>query len=316
MIKICFHTPQIDVRGTSDAIYWYGHYNETILNNKSIILVPEDSKFRNDEIAFLKFQNRFEIRFYKDKKDIDNIISDCDILYCIKYGKDDGIKSDKIKTVIHCVFDMSEPHGNVYAAVSKTLAKKFRRELFIPHMIGLEPSITKENLRENLGIPQNAIVFGRHGGLDTFDLFFARLTISRIVRENSNIYFLFINTPVFDNHPQIIFLPKIVETSDKNKFINTCDAHIECGSLGHTFGISIGEFSVNNKPIIVYNGPIWNRAHIDILGNKGIYYQNEDEFYNILTTFKVEEWINKDNNHYKDYSPENVMKKFQEVFIN
>ena len=101
----------------------------------------------------------------------------------------------------------------------------------------------------------------------------------------------------------------------KVAFINTCDAHLECSNLGHTFGLSIGEFSVNNKPIICYDGNIWNRCHLDILGDKAILFKTEEEFYNIVNNFDKKEYENKDLNCYKEYIPEKVMKKFEEVFI-
>ena len=315
MLKIAFHTPKFCVRGTSTALYDYGNYNETLLNNRSVIIAPKSSLPDNDQNALLKFSERFKVLFYDDKEDMERLISDCDIFYCIKYGTDDGIKSDTIKTVVHCVFDLSQPHGNVYAAVSKTLANKYGSELFVPHMIGLKPSFDKENLRIVYGIPEDAIVFGRHGGEDTFDLEFARNAIRRIVREVPNVYFVFVNTPVFDDNPKIFFFPKIVSSYEKNLFIQTCDAHLECGRLGHSFGLSMGEFSVNNKPIIAYNGPTWNTAHIDILKDKALYYNDEESFYNILSTFKPEEWENKDNNCYRDYTPEKVMEQFKTVFI-
>ena len=315
MIKIAFHTPKICIRGTSVALYDYAYYNEILLGNRSVIIVPKSSLLDNDDLAFRKFSKRFQILFYEDKEDMERLISDCDIFYCIKYGTYDGIKSDNIKTVVHCVFDQTEPHGDVYAAVSKTLANKFGKELFVPHMIGLAPSESGDNMRERLGIPEDAIVFGRHGGQDTFDLYFSRTVIKRIVREYPKIYFVFVNTPEFDHHPHIFFLPKIVDEKEKNRFISTCDAHLECNSLGHTFGLSMAEFSINNKPIIAYNGPVWNTAHFDILKDKALYYKDENEFYNILRTFNPKEWESKDNNCYREYSPEKVMKIFKEVFI-
>lgn len=315
MIKIAFHTPQICIRGTSIAIYDYANYNELILGNKSIIITPLKNKESNDIMAFLKFSNRFQVLFYENNEEMERLIRDCDILYCIKYGKQDGVVSKNIKTVIHCVFDMSEPHGNVYAAVSKTLAEKFNNNLYVPHMVSLQPSITKNNFREILNIPKDALVFGRHGGMDTFNLDFAREIIKKVVRDFNNIYFIFVNTPQFDTHPHIIFLNKIVDLEEKNRFINTCDAGLECGTLGHTFGLSLAEFSVNNKPNIVFNGPVWNTAHIEILGDKGIYFKNEEELYNIFSSFNKTKYENQDNNAYKDYSPSKIMKIFKEVFI-
>ena len=58
-----------------------------------------------------------------------------------------------------------------------------------------------------------------------------------------------------------------------------------------------------------------NNEHLHILGDKGIYWKTSDEFYNILTHFVKEDYIGKDLNAYKDYTPENVMKRFHEVFV-
>ena len=43
-------------------------------------------------------------------------------------------------TCVHCVFDLSEPHGDIYAAVSETLAKKYNKTVFVPHMSIFQPN--------------------------------------------------------------------------------------------------------------------------------------------------------------------------------
>lgn len=318
MVKIAFHSEILDVRGSCVAIYDYAHYNETLLEGQSIIVVPITSitQNRNDDIAVTKFMQRFPVYFYNDKEDLEKYIEDCDIFYTIKFGKNDGLISDKIKTVVHCVFEMLEPHGKVYAGVSQHIAEKYNNTLWVPHMIGLRPSLTKENLRQQLSIPQNAIVFGRFGGHDTFNIDFVHQTIEKIVDERKDIYFLFANTPVFcKRHPQIIHLPKIVENEDKSKFICTTDAHLECSNFGQSFGLNIGEFSVNNKPIICYNGWTWNQSHFKILKDKAIVFKSQEEFYEIINNFNPKDYENKDMNCYKDFSPEIVMEKFKNVFI-
>ena len=312
-MKILFHTPQIDVRGTCVSIYDYAHYHEKLLKGQSVILTARVANHDTD--AVLKFIKRFEVLYYDTSEQIEDIAKDFDLFYAIKYGKKDDIVCKNTKTGIHCVFDLTEPHGDVYAAVSDTLAKKFGRTAFVPHMIGLRPSRTGENFRKMLNIPENAVVFGRHGGQDTFDLDMAKKAIINAVNINSELHFVFVNTPLFHVHPRIHHLDKIVDLDEKNSFIMTCDAHLECGSLGHTFGISMGEFSVNNRPIIAYNGPVWNTAHFDILKEKGIYFKTEDELYNILGNFDPSYYKKLDNNCYKEYSPEKVMQIFKSVFI-
>lgn len=317
-MKIAFYATQICVRGTSVALYDYAHYNEMILKNQSIILLAKKGIENSDNIALDKFKKRFEIFLIDDIEDMERILlsENCNLLYCIKYGKNDGIFSRRVKTVIHCVFDMSEPHGDIYAGVSNTVAKKFNKTLFVPHMIGLEPSLTKNNLRDELKIPKNALVFGRYGGMDTFNITFCMESITNIVNKFPNIFFIFINTPKFAVHKQIFYLDKIVSDNEKNRFICTCDAYLECGTLGHSFGLAIGEFSVNNKPIIAFkHKSLWNTCHLEILQEKGIYFETQTEFENILINFDKEKYEKQDNNCFKDYNPEKVMRIFEKTFI-
>lgn len=323
MQTIAFHGEQLCVRGTSTALYDYARYNEELLGNRSIIVVPFYGIGRSAGTALDRFSARFRIRTYTDKTSMEKVLSDekCSVLYCIKYGKRDDAVSDKIKTVIHCVFDMSEPHGDVYAAVSQQIAQKFKQKSFVPHMIGLKPSTTdRDTFRTELQIPLDATVFGRYGGRDTFDLEFCKQAICRIVTERKDVFFLFMNTDTFVVHPRVIYMDSTSNDHVKSSFISACDAHIECGRLGHTFGLAIGEFSVNNKPIIAYrmqssSASFWNDAHITILGDKGLYYSNEEEFYKILSGFRPSDFTGRDLNCYRDYSPEKVMKQFQEVFL-
>lgn len=315
MVKIAFNLKNIDVRGTATAGYDYAISLKEYYNINSIILASKNDN--HDEIAIIKFKKRFELFFYETYDDINKIVKDnlCDILYTIKYGKNDNNKCC-IPEVIHCVFDMSEPHGNIYVGVSKYVSNKYGYNLFVPHMISLKPSKTNDNMRKMLNIPDNAIVFGRHGGMDTFNINFVMENIIKIVNEYKNIFFVFVNTFNFYNHNQIIFLDKIIDDDIKNKYISTLDAYIEAGTLGHSFGIACGEASINNKPIILYDSPnLWNRAHIDIIGDKGLYFTDSESFYKIITEFDPKNYIHKDLNAYIDYTPKKIIKIFKETFI-
>jgi len=86
-----------------------------------------------------------------------------------------------------------------------------------------------------------------------------------------------------------------------------------CGrSDGEVFSLSQGEFSFKNKPIITTR--IGYEGDVHLLGNKAIWYDNTN-LYNILISFNRIEAKNYDWNAYKEYTPEKVMKKFKEVFI-
>ena len=55
MVKILFHTEQLDVRGTCNAVYYYAHYNEVLLNNESAILTRLGNT-QNDSISVERFK--------------------------------------------------------------------------------------------------------------------------------------------------------------------------------------------------------------------------------------------------------------------
>lgn len=314
-MSIGFHSPTLNPRGSCVALYDYANYTETILHYKSIIFIPTTTL--NDTATFMKFKNRFKVIFYKGTNDfIKKLLQEnCKFLYTISYGKrtDEIVKVSKILPVfIHCVFDMSEPHGEYYYGVSLPLALKFGKTEYLPHILPTFNEITN-NFRKELNISENSIVFGRHGGLDTFNIEFAKNVISKIVRQNSNIYFLFVNTPQWDNHSNIIHLPAFTNLYLKQKFIQTCDAMVVPESLGHTFGLAIEEFKFFDKPIICYNGPVWNNNHIISLGKNGIYFSNENELENALLNFKPYTIKYRNKEDYIDNRNE-IVKKFKTLY--
>ena len=307
---IGFYTPRLDVRGSCEALYQYAKHSEEIYSNTSIIFVPEEITPQNECEGIKKFTKRFKVVIY-DNLEKSLIENNCDILYTIKYGKNDGILSVNIPTIVHCVFSMEQPHGDLYIAVSEALANKYKSNRYLPHMVGMTPILHKRNLRKRLKIPENAIVIGRHGGMDTFNLEFVRGCIAQIVSSTDNIYFLFMNTPVFFHSPKIIHLDRNSDLDFKEEFINSCDAGIEASTLGHTFGLSCAEFSVNNKPMLIYNGNVWNNAHIKIMGDKGIYFKTKEDLLFLIQIISGKKYDKKDLNAYRDFTAEKIAGEFQ-----
>ncbi len=313
-MKIAFHSNQLCERGSEVALYDYAYYNEKILKNNSLIISKKDANLE----SFTKFKDRFNVFLYKDFSEVDQILrkEKTDVFYAIKDGKRDGIESKICKTVIHCMFDLDQPHGDVYAAISYWLSqeKSNGKTPVVPHMVNL-PNI-KADLRNELGISNDEIVLGRYGGYGTFDLKFAHEAIKRALKKRKDIVFLFQNTSKFcDDHPQIIRLPQNTDMLQKVKFINTCDAMLHAREQGETFGLAIGEFSIKNKPIITWNGSR-DKAHLDILGNKAIKYSNEEDLYTILINISKDKLIGNDWDCYSNkYCPETVMDKFNKIFL-
>ena len=101
------------------------------------------------------------------------------------------------------------------------------------------------NLRSELGIPEGATVFGRHGGYDVFDIFEARAAVLSVARSRPDIYFVLLNTRPLINDadgeplwgqipPNIVHLKATMDEGRKAAFIRTCDAmlhaHVRSGS--------------------------------------------------------------------------------------
>lgn len=318
-MKIAFHCNQLSIRGTEVAMYDYAHYNEAILCNESIVLAKNQKIWPySDERAIEKFKKRFgdKVFFYDYINEIENILdeNEIDIFYAQKSGSKDGVVSKKRKTVIHAVFQDYDPHGDVYAFISEWLAKLYgNKQQFVPYMVTLPNH--NEDLREQLGIPKNAIVFGRHGGYETFDIHFAKVAVMEAAKIRPDFYFLFMNTEKFtdESYKNIIYLDPVADPYEKVKFINTCDAMIHARARGESFGLAIAEFSIRNKPVLTCLGSS-DAAHYDLLGSTGIYYNNQSQLVRLLTNPDFLQYKSLWNCYY-DFTPAKVMDKFKQVFI-
>ena len=306
-MKIAFHSEQLGIRGTEVALYDYALGNRDILGNESIII----SDARADLTSLDKFKTQFPVYLYNDFSEVESIVEreGIDAIYYIKAGFNDGKLVSNAKNLIHTVFKHNEPHGDVYAYISKWLSDEMSNgELpFVPHMVNLP----KHNLnyRDAFELKDKTVI-GWYGG-DNFELPFAKQAVIDVAKKRNDIVFLFMNCTPFSNEPNIHFINGTTNLDKKVAFINTCDAMVHSRERGETFGLTIAEFSTFGKPIITYsNSP--ERNHINILGDKGFYYTNYAELYEILTNI---DHNTKGYNCYTDFTPEKVMNKFKEVFL-
>jgi FkbM family methyltransferase len=320
-ITIAFHDNCLCERGTTVAVYNYAYYNKLLLGNKSIIL-HEKNNSNNNENVIQKFKKEFNVYDYDSWNEVDEILKDnqVSILYIQKFGFNDNKLSKICKNVVHCVFDCIQPHGDIYSSISHWVKNNNGKYPVVPYMINL-PN-TKENIRTQLNIPKEATVFGRYGGYEQFDIQYVKEIIIEIANENPNYYFIFVNTRPFSNNiKNIIYLDKIIDLEEKVKFINSCDAMIWGRSDGETFGSAIAEFSTQNKPIIAckyYDKSatgVFDVSHVHLLGNKALWYKDKESLKKIVYEFNKNEYIKKDWNAYKEYTPNKVMKKFKEIYI-
>lgn len=316
MRKVAFWLNELCERGTAVAVYDYAYYNQKLLGNCSYIMYEKHNS-ANMPAVIEKFQKEFFVHACDDFRQVDIYLQKqgIDVLYIIKAGSNDGKVSKIAKTFVHCVFVANDAHGDVYACISNSVVGYEEGMPVLPHMINI-PEHT-EDMRSKLGIPNDAVVFGRYGGKEQFNVVGVHHIIEKVARENPNIYFLFVNTQIFSPPMRnIIHLNTIVDLHEKRKFINTCDAMIWARIDGETFGLSIGEFSTCNKPIIAFlHENISSDFHIKTLKKKAYWFKTAEELISILTSFNREAAKLGDWNMYKEYTPEKVMQKFNELVL-
>lgn len=338
-MKIVFYSNQLCERGTETALIDYAFANKDVLRNESILAFPKNRIFDNNRYEMLK--KDFEIILFDDIKKFNQILIErsVDLLYLIVDGKSKDIADEivGVKTFVHAVFDTTRKHGTYYCAIHNYLNKYFFTGYpVLPHIVK-KLSDCKDDMRSELNIPKDAIVYGSYAGKDRFNFRFVHDAIKEIAEKRKDIYFIFMNINNFlmDNYgcelENVIFLEGSTDPEVKAKFINTCDAMIHARDDGETFGLSIAEFSSMNKPIITYKpGPrkMWryfkdnqlkkklsySKAHLMILGKHAITYRNSKKLKKILLNFSKEKYAGKNMDFYtKRYSPEKVMKIFEKI---
>ena len=308
-MNIAFWDNSLCERGTTVSLFDYAYYNQKLLNNKSFVFYDKNHHATKRNVVE-NFKKHFIVHETDNFKEVDHYIKLYNIthIYIIKGGGIDNRLSLIAKNCIHCVFNCDQPHGDVYATISKGINNG--QYPVVPHMINLPNH--DGNMKKELGIPETAIVFGGYGGTTSFSIPFVHNVVYQIAKNNPNIYFLFANFNTFcPSLPNIIHLPMILDTLLKVKFINTCDAMLWARHDGESFGIAIGEFSSKNKPVIAMK--IRDLSFVELLKDKAISYKDHETFMDILLEFKPDP--QKDWNAYTDYTPEKVMEIFNNVYL-
>lgn len=316
-MKIAFHDNCLCVRGTTTCIYNFAYWGRELLGLDPIIMYNHTLP-TNDKEGYDKCAKEFEVIGYSDRSEIDKILKDnkCEYFFMKKGGAPDGIISNECKNLVNACssnWSMNYIHGDVYAMGSEWLSKITGYQVPYVSDVVILPDIDGD-MRDELGISKDSLVLGRNGGYDTFDIPWVKETIVNCLDRRKDLWFLFQNTEEFVHHDRVIYLPRSSCEITKVKFINSCDAMIHARFVGESFGVSCAEFSLRNKPVITFsNSP--EISHIEILGEKGIYYSSPNDLVHILLNLDKSEINSLDWNQYQQFAPEPIMKKFYEVYL-
>lgn len=317
-----FHTKQLLARGTEVALFDYALGAKELLGHEVRVFVPADTR-RVVPAVKERFEEHFELVLYDDARSIA-----CDALYVIKRGRP-GRVTETVPELVHAFDDGSFPHGHRYAVVSDWVSRHAKRKIglpggrvlelprvikppVVPHIVSL-PDLS-DDLRAELGIPDDAVVFGRHGGLGNFDLEFVQDAIRAVVDKRSDVWFVFLNVHRFSEHTRVIHLPELVDRAELRRFVNTCDYMLHAHRYGETFGLAVAEFAFVGAPVLTFLGsPL--TGHFDLLSEGMLlgYTTYEDVLAHLSRLPRRTEPV--DSSVRLDYSRESVMARFAGTFL-
>ena len=315
-MKVAFHSRLLTERGSEGAMLDYARLNRSVLGNESVLCLPDQPEFAGNPLL-KKWRKEFEVIQYADKNDLGMKLKReaAEVLYLTKPGPFDGFIVPGVKNCVHAQFLCDEFHGDAYAYLSSWMSRVMtgREDSFVPFFV--PQFVSEEDLREKLGIPKSAKVFGRHGGRDTFNIPFVRRAVIEHAQNFTGDHFVFLNTePICgsERFSNVHYLPATVDPLEKAKFFATCDAMLHARWHGETFGLAVGEFAVLGKPVITFSESR-ERAHLEMLGKQALLYRHFGELAGILKEFCPHKTHGTEYEMFAD--PKTVMSLFEKKFL-
>lgn len=319
-MKIIFQTDTLCYRGSTVAVSDYARYNQNILGNESIICYDASRPYHIDggtePEVLSNLQKEFQVVGYNRVDELQYLVDNegVDLAYFSRCER--GWVPDNCRAVAHSVFQVYEPHANVYAYISEWLAEEMNRRHndtlpFVPHIVTL-PEATG-NLKAELGIQPGQVVIGRIGGLNTFDIPFVKQAVVNVLDQRDDVVFIFAGTARWIDHPRVRYIPEFHNVQKKANFFNTCDATLHARASGESFGLAIAESLFMNKPVLAWEGG-WDQNHALMLRGSQLLYNETnlvDKLLNIRDYITAEDW----RKRVEQFNPATVMAKFKDVFF-
>lgn len=333
--RIILHVNSLSETGTSTSIF---EYALGLKKKQYTLTIAFDREAKDNNLKVEKiFQSYFEIYPYKRFSDLNQYVKrNFDMGYFLKAGAIDGKVFSKIPNAIHAVFKHFEPHGQKYAYVSEWLRDQaeierkkqntidklkilykggrlyFDEELeFVPHCVELPTQNAK--LRKEWGIPEDAILGIRIGGREKFDIGWVQETVLDVVQKQPNLFFVFINTNKFADHPRIKFVPAIIDLQNKVNALTSADFFIHARMMGESFGMAILEAMRCRIPVLAWQGGR-DLNHTRLLTPSSLYTSAADL---ALKISKIKEYTSVEENYRKslEFGRNEVVEKFERIFI-
>ena len=176
-----------------------------------------------------------------------------------------------VRVVYHFVY-LPPMAGYGSAAISAAVASRVRMfpggkpndVQVVPHILrdwpDVEPmEVQRLRMREYLGIPPQATVFGRLGGVDTFNIRPVTAAIDRVLAVRKDVYFIFATAPLevlqetsLNSDPRVLFIKPTNDDVHRCALIDACDYMVHASQKGESFGLSVLEFLSRGRPVVTF----------------------------------------------------------------
>ena len=345
-IKLLLHSDSLSLRGDSTNAEAIATYLRLLCNIDSIVVAPQslnNSQIRIDDMRRLNLS----VNIYQDQNQLRSIAKKELVThsYFLTNGRYYNLWIPDTKHLVHAVFNVFEPHGHVYAYVSKWLYNKATKDrrtreistiraeqavtgspfglsnqtkiTWVPHTVVVKQG-DGDRFRKKFGIDKRFKIIGRIGGYDQFNDRAAISGISRVLKKRKDIKFVFVNTRPFLKHPQVIYLDSL-NSADKWDFYDAGDLFLNGRVMGESFGFSIVEPLMVGKPIIApdrFRHLSMDAAHMEILRPLSLTYLSSIGFaWKVLQI--LDERPDKSSlcSSVVQFSPENSIRRFYSEFL-
>jgi len=313
-MRVSFDVGRINERGVAVAVFDYALHARALLGVESIVL--HDVRDPPEAAHVERFAKTFPTFAYETEEELQRLIEreKIDVAYFLKIKRKDARVSRSSRTAVHEVFKFFHPHGDSYAYISESLAQAMTggRYPSVPHVVDRLPP--RSNLRAELAIPARAMVVGRHGALDQFNVPFVPRAIEAALERREDLWILLLNTARFSDHERIAHLPATADRQRVADFVASCDAGLNARYVGETFGLAIAEFLVQDKPVLVWAGGR-DRNHLALVDDPRFIYRTGADL-----TRKLLELERRDGNgdwsaRVAPFAPTAVMRTFAQTFL-
>ena len=313
-MRVSFDAGRLNERGTGVALYDYAAQSRVHLGVTPIIFHEADQTEASQAVA--RFAAAFPVRAYRDAAERANLFEAerIEVAYALKTTRALYPRNPLGCAAVHEVFNYFEPHGESYAYISPWLAQAASagRCPAVPHIV--DPPSPRGTLRAEFGVPPGAMVVGRHGAADQFNIPFLARALEGALAKRPDLWVMLLNTDLPLRHERVVHVPRTLDRQRVADFVASCDLGLNGRRVGESFGLAIAEYLAQDKPVLVWEGGR-DRHHLALIDDPAFRYRTCDDLTQALVRFEPREGRGRWRRQVEAFAPEPVMRAFGRVFL-